>query len=125
MFNGLTAYGNDIIYNINYGIMANTIKSNYLLNNGCDTISSLIENKVANSFSIFPNPATSELNIQFDKNSSGEIIISNLIGGKILISKFVSHYNIVLVINHIPSGIFLLSLKYTNGISDSTIFIKQ
>lgn len=124
MFNDLTTYGNDIINNTNYGLMENTIKSNYLLNNGCDTITGLNENESANSFSIFPNPIYENLNIQFAENTSTELSISNLVGEIIQQSKSCNQKNVTINIQSLPSGIYFLNI-IEEGYRKVKIFVKQ
>ncbi|MBK9591821.1 MAG: cellulase family glycosylhydrolase [Crocinitomicaceae bacterium] len=71
-FVDLTTYGDDIVNNAVYGISTTTVRSEYLVNNGCLPVLSIATNFQSNSVSVFPNPG------------SGLFTIANLSDSKLL-----------------------------------------
>jgi mannan endo-1,4-beta-mannosidase len=57
-FVDLTTYGDDIVNNAVYGISTTTVRSEYLVNNGCLPVLSIATNFQSNSVSVFPNPGS-------------------------------------------------------------------
>ncbi|MCX6231400.1 MAG: T9SS type A sorting domain-containing protein [Bacteroidetes bacterium] len=61
-------------------------------------------------FAVYPNPCANKINVIVDKKYTGlscEIISIN---GKILISKYINSESMVLDLNHLPAGIYLLRI---------------
>jgi mannan endo-1,4-beta-mannosidase len=68
-FADLTIYGYDIINNSVYGIAATTLRSEYLVNNGCLPVLSIADNSPTNITSVFPNPGSGLFRINNSSNS--------------------------------------------------------
>jgi polyhydroxybutyrate depolymerase len=66
-------------------------------------------------FSISPNPASSSLTIHMKELMDAEALIMDL-QGKILVRKHITNQSLSLPIHDIPSGIYMLHIRTTNGI---------
>lgn len=75
-----------------------------------------IENlNTKNSVSIFPNPLSETLNIHTSiPNENNRILISNTFG-KLLVEEKLNHENVIINLDHIPSGIYFCVIKTEDG----------
>jgi hypothetical protein len=94
----------------------------------CDSLSVITKksaNKEPSGLVVFPNPATNQLNLVFDKNSIGKIIINDALGKEVY-AYLVNNPNIELQIDisNFNSGIYYLSYR-NKDVSIHRKFIKQ
>ena len=80
------------------------------------------ENNV-NSFAIYPNPASSTLNIDLYGNSVEELNILNITGQKV-ITKFNLANFIEIPVNHLESGFYMIQLITDSGIVEQKLVIE-
>jgi mannan endo-1,4-beta-mannosidase len=123
-FSDLTTYGNDIVHNSNYGLLTvNAPKSQYLLN-GCGTtvINRVKEDK---EISLFPNPATSELQVISKQSTIIGIEIYNMLGDRICNLPITDHRSpITINIADFPNGVYMLEVKTESGVGVEK-FVKE
>lgn len=72
------------------------------------------EKSIHNYFSMYPNPATDQVNLAFGKDQLREIKISDA-SGKLLVSSKVSGLNHQLDISGLPAGIYFISVSSNSG----------
>ena len=74
---------------------------------------------------VYPNPATNQLNLVFDKNTIGKIIINDALGKEVY-SYLVNNPNIELQIDisNFTNGIYYLSYR-NKDVSIHRKFVKQ
>jgi hypothetical protein len=94
----------------------------------CDSLSVITRksaNKEPSGLVVFPNPATNQLNLVFDKNSTGTITISDALG-KVVYSYIINNNSLELTIDisSFNSGIYYLSYR-NKDVSIHKKFIKQ
>jgi hypothetical protein len=94
----------------------------------CDSLSVITKRYKANEpigLVVFPNPATNKLNLVFDKNSIGKIIINDALGKEVY-SYTINNPNIELQIDisNFNSGIYYLSYR-SKDVSIHKKFVKQ
>lgn len=110
-FVNLTAYGDDIVNNSVYGLSINTVRSEYLVNNGCLPVASLDAQFEKEAITIFPNPSNGEFNI---KNGTrfANVVATDLLGNKLEITqKSASTFSF----DNVASGIYLIHLTDFSG----------
>ncbi len=81
-----------------------------------DTTSSNIHLIYKNNFSLYPNPTSENISVEYNINTSGTLTIYNLLGQKkqeIILEKNTSTKNISLT--NIPSGIYFCVIKTEDG----------
>ncbi len=77
-----------------------------ILNNEEDTL---------NGFSLFPNPAHSQIALRFSKPMTGQISIIDLRGVEILRKEIIKVSELIIPLNNYQSGVYLLSFKNNDG----------
>ena len=119
-FSNLTADGNDIVHNSNYGLLTvNAPKSRSLLN-GCGT---MVINRVKAGIDIalFPNPATDNLTIEVPVKAT--VCILNIQGQ--LIDSFVStERRTDIDVSSFSGGVYVVEVKTESGVGVEK-FVKQ
>ena len=65
--------------------------------------------------SLFPNPVSDILTIEFEELQSGELSISNQLGQVVLIEKISSQTQVYFNLSPFPSGLYLYNLSNTSG----------
>jgi hypothetical protein len=80
-----------------------------------------------NQFAIFPNPVANTLNISFDSNNAAKsLVIYNEVGVTVLeqvISSDATSLNVP--VSHLKTGVYTLSVIYTDNSQNSKTFIKE
>ncbi len=119
---------NDFTNNITYTIVAEddvTFTDWIVSVTPKDVLSNPI-NEIIN-VGIFPNPVTSELNIELSSFNSNQINVRiiTLTGMKVLKKTVSAQKNIKLDVNHLPSGVYFLTAQQDNGIHTFSKFIKK
>ncbi len=98
-----------------------------ILKNGClDTSSGhvvtkigLPENNTSTTTKIFPNPTTKQLTLDFkEKNSSGQLIITDLQGKIIQIETFNNVSTLYTQISSV-TGVYLIKVEFMNGVAET------
>jgi hypothetical protein len=91
----------------------------------CVAISAIHEPKNVIPFSIFPNPATGAvtLNYPFDFAGSNELCIYN-IAGKPVLQKIMNHADNILNISNLPKGMYLVRLNTRVGIIQQKLIVE-
>ena len=94
----------------------------------CDSLSVITKRYKANEpigLVVYPNPATNKLNLVFDKNSIGTIIINDALGKEVY-SYIINNPNVELQIeiSNFNSGIYYLSYR-NKDVSIHKKFVKQ
>lgn len=91
-----------------------------------DFTTSISENEISmNEFQLYPNPASDELNIFFNKNSffTSLNIYSSI--GKIISSEKISgDSNFTIDVHSLPAGLYLIEMKNDTGLSVQKKFLK-
>ena len=83
----------------------------------------LVNKTLEQSFRIFPNPATSSLNLNWKGSERAEVEIISL-NGHVVLSKTIDSQSTRLDINHLPAGIYVIRLR--SGVLETRqTFIKQ
>jgi hypothetical protein len=72
---------------------------------------------------VYPNPATSVLNIKVNQNTPTEIGLYDLVGRKLLAEKLTA--NTVVNIEHLANGIYIYQIQNKNGVIKTGRFIKE
>ena len=105
-FNSLTAYGNDIINNTQYGIFNTAIRSLYLTQAGC-VVTNLNTNfnNDTFSFSLFPNPANNQLIISSVTQQLLKIIS---ISGNVLTTVMLNAGSTIIPTHNLASGFYIV-----------------
>ena len=80
--------------------------------------------KINNNLRIFPNPATSVLNIN-SKTSINNITISNVIGQRVMNIENVNSNNSSIEIANLAKGVYLLNIENVDGTSSIVKFVKR
>lgn len=83
----------------------------------------LVSKTLEQSFRIFPNPATSSLNLNWKGSGRAEVEIISL-NGHVVLSKTIDSQSAHLDIGHLPAGVYIFRLMEGNTESRQT-FIKQ
>ncbi len=117
-FTNLTTFGADIINNPIYGLSVGTVKSKYLLLNGCGT--STVSTKIhqfsnGNSKAVlFPNPNNGSFNVKVDAEiEAGELVLTNSVG-KIIFKTSIKRGENSIQTDQISAGFYLYTL-FQNG----------
>ena len=80
--------------------------------------------EINNNLSIFPNPATSELNIRSHSNIKN-IAVSNVIGQRVLSVDNVNANNHSIELTSLAKGVYLLNIENVDGTSSIVKFVKR
>ncbi|MCX7954687.1 MAG: choice-of-anchor L domain-containing protein [Bacteroidales bacterium] len=86
----------------------------------CDTITKcteliiLVNKKFTNEIIVFPNPFNNFIYIITDNNNENEICFYNIYGQKLITEKFTNR--LILNTSLIKEGLYILEIKYNNGI---------
>lgn len=71
---------------------------------------------IDSNISIYPNPSSNQINITLpDEVNDAEIIVADILG-KLVIHKYVSGKNLVVDINTLPSGSYMVKIQHKNSI---------
>lgn len=81
-------------------------------------------NNISSSAKLFPNPATSVLNIQSEVNISN-ITVSNVIGQRVLNVNSINTDNYKLELNTLTNGVYLININNVDGTSAVAKFVKK
>ena len=73
---------------------------------------------------LFPNPFNNFLEISFDENTSGELIIRDMMG-KIIQSEKINGNSVSINTENIAAGIYSLSIMTSENKTQSSLIIKQ
>jgi len=76
---------------------------------GLRTSSSLENSEVKSSLEIFPNPATSDIQIQFESIQKTDIRLVNLTGQTVFVASINSDFHQI-DIAHLPEGVYFLKV---------------
>jgi polyhydroxybutyrate depolymerase len=87
----------------------------------CNDVTAVVENDTGNNFSLYPNPSDGSIYLQSEENIAN-IILFDMIGHKRLQQKI---NNGVIDLTNLSSGIYLLSIEFSNGKTQTTIVIKE
>ncbi len=87
------------------------------------TVSSSV-NDITTSAKLFPNPATSVLNIQSEVNISN-ITVANVIGQRVLNVNNLNTNNYKLELNTLTNGVYLININNVDGTSAVAKFVKK
>jgi len=116
-FADLTLYGDDIVNNAVYGLSVNTVRSEYLVNNGCLPFVSFNELSKNATIGIFPNPSNGEFKIKNDEQFI-DVFATDLMGNKLRLNQIdQSTFNL----ENVNSGIYLIHFTDISG----TIFVQR
>lgn len=74
---------------------------------------------------LFPNPATTELQIPLTKDFAGTIEISNSFGQKLKQEQFNENETLKLIQLDYPSGMYICTVYWSNGTKSSKKFLIQ
>jgi len=77
-----------------------------------------------NSLNIFPNPATSVLNINSNSNINN-IIITNVIGQRVMNIDNINENNTSVELASLSNGVYLLNIENVDGTSNIIKFVKK
>ncbi len=80
--------------------------------------------KNSNNLNIFPNPATSILNIN-SKTSINNIVISNVIGQSVMTINNINADNYSVEVAGLAKGVYLLNIENVDGTSSIVKFVKR
>ena len=94
----------------------------WLLSANNNVISGINENKEEHSFSVYPNPASSKLNIEFKANLPEEVWIADLLGRSVLKINNVSQKTDVDV-SKIKGGSYFLNVLTGKNVQTKKIIL--
>lgn len=115
IFNTLTPYGNDLVYNATYGLIGgNSCSAATLATDGFEFSDTTV-------FKIFPNPGTDIISISNSENIEKIILLD--ISGKVILSKNGATEN--LNISALRSGIYFLKIEANNSSSQILKLVKS
>jgi hypothetical protein len=90
-----------------------------------DQFVGMTENRSSDhAFSIYPNPAVDEVKISSDETIN-EIIITSILGEKVLALSGVSEKIISFNVTSLPEGLYTISLVTANGIYNQKLVVKH
>jgi hypothetical protein len=123
----------DLSINLGFDANTNTRTKRYYYNNGGwyqgdedkegslmlrpvfakSALTNITEENTVNSFSVFPNPSTGNLQLSFiTEPEQGKIVIFNSMGNKVFESELEQNsYNL----SHLPDGVYLVRVQAKNG----------
>jgi hypothetical protein len=85
-----------------------------------------IEEAEIGGFNIYPNPATDEINIRIKSiNKAVEVTLSEISGKVISTNKYSEFDKITLRTDHLPGGIYFISVKSQNGVYQKKVCISR
>ncbi|MDC3050652.1 T9SS type A sorting domain-containing protein, partial [Flavobacteriales bacterium] len=90
----------------------------------CQNISSLNETLI--DISIYPNPSSNIFNIEFNTDFETEILVTNILGEQVYIEsiKSTGEFNTQIDLSDYSKGIYNLTIKNTNGISNHKLILQ-
>ena len=97
---------------------------NIQINSDPNPISGIWNNKVENIISMYPNPFTTSVNIDLTKDMSS-VVISNLMGQRILIIENVSKGIVNIDASFLNKGLYIITLTDSNNNSTSAKLLKN
>ena len=77
------------------------------------------------TLTLFPNPATDLLNVSFDQNTTGELVVYNLQGQALITKRVSNSVASQLSLIDLPVGLFMLQLETEDGLRQSELFVKE
>lgn len=83
-----------------------------------------VEEAMMPQVTVYPNPATDEVNVTVDPTRATEVVVYNVAGQQVM-SKVIDSENIVLNINRLQSGLYLLYVKDGQAVVNVTKFVKR
>ncbi|MFL9843663.1 cellulase family glycosylhydrolase [Flavobacterium rhizosphaerae] len=110
-FNTLTAFGNDIVYNTNYGLIGGSCNATSILTAVTSQAADVI---------LYPNPVENILNIKFS-GSLSEIIVYDMIGKPVVYAKNTEILNLSLL----PPGVYVLNATSVDGKNYKNKIVKK
>ena len=119
----LTGTGSAYIGFKYYGNEGNGETTTLQLDNIVVTVSATV-NGITTSTKLFPNPASSILNIKSEVNISN-ITVSNVIGQRVLTINSVNADNYKLNVENLNNGVYLININNVDGTSAVTKFVKK
>ena len=93
----------------------------------CQTTLNINENELMNSFVVYPNPLSNQLNIATDGLLSGKkfhLEIIDMLGNVVLTQQFISYSKNQFDISSLSSGSYIIRLVSESGTSSNKIFTK-
>ncbi len=105
-----------IIYIASDGLMNKVLNNKLWVDNLSFTSSPLSINETfgeTNTISIFPNPASNELNIELKDNEEGTLKIINIFG-EIVLEQYITFGESLIEIDYLTSGVYLLEATIEN-----------
>ncbi len=95
------------------------------------TVVSDIENQITvDKFEVYPNPATSRVNIEYgiEENGYVQLTLLDVLGNEIKTvlneDQAIGNYNVQINVDALPSGIYYLQLSTLNGVKTKKIIIE-
>lgn len=99
--------------NNKFGLSSDEIFQTYIVTRSTTSITAV---KVAGDVAIYPNPATTSLNVLFDQSSDvRNIAVYNIIGKQVGVYRVSNQSSASLNIENLPSGIYFTRLLNANG----------
>jgi hypothetical protein len=83
-------------------------------------------NENDHQFSVYPNPATNKLTIEFNEptTKSGTLNLISIDGKIVLSREFQSNEKQLIDVSNISNGVYLLNIRTENGVSNQKVVIK-
>ncbi len=89
------------------------------------TITSTEDEVVSNSLSVYPNPASSAVNVAFEASADAQVALSDLTGSSVAAasaSKGIN--NISLDVSNVASGLYILSITTADGVVTRKVVVE-
>jgi hypothetical protein len=93
---------------------------NDAIGTGVNSLSDLLNDT---KFNVFPNPATSEINVSFETALEGEVTLLSIVG-KTIESKSISGLNTNFDVSSLPSGVYLIEVLTNNSKTTEQVIVK-
>ncbi|MFT6246239.1 MAG: hypothetical protein ACJA0U_000772 [Salibacteraceae bacterium] len=87
---------------------------------GVNSLSDLLNNT---KFNVFPNPATSEINVSFETALEGEVTLLSVVGKKTE-SKTISGLTTKFDVSDLPSGVYFIEISTSNSTYTERVIVK-
>ena len=90
----------------------------------CQNISSISENII--DINIFPNPSSNIFNLEFNSNYETEISVTNILGEQVYFEsvQYVGEFNTQIDLSNFSKGIYNLTIKTSDGISNHKLILQ-
>lgn len=117
---GIAKFGSD--FYIAGGMINNQQVSNKTYKIGFTIISSIKENKQA-TFTVYPNPTSQQINLEFEKAENRTITLLNILGKQIFQIKN-NTSTTLLDVSHYPKGIYFIQVSTEKEMSSQKIVVE-